>query len=297
VTGALVLTSLVFGGNFVALELGLERAGPMTVQAWAVLSATVAVAVIQLLRGGSLGLPRDQLRAAPPIAFFLTVVPSVGIVLGVQRVSAGVSSLVIALSPVATVVLARLLGTSRVTRGQVLGIGLGLAGVAAVTLVGEDATGTRVVGVLWLLAAAVAWAVGLQLTKRNTTGSDPLAFVTWQLGLGAPPMFLLAWLLEGLAADWTVGLVVAVLWSGALSKGVGSVLQYLTTGWASPVQASLTAFLVPVVAFALSVPLLGARLGPEHVVGAVLVAAGVTLVRRGHAAAGPVAGPTVGAAG
>ena len=45
--GALVLTALVFGGNFVALELGLAHTGPMTLQAWAVLSATVVVAAVR----------------------------------------------------------------------------------------------------------------------------------------------------------------------------------------------------------------------------------------------------------
>jgi len=179
-----------------------------------------------------------------------------------------------------TVLLSRLLGTTRVTRGQVAGVVIGFGGVAVVTVGSEAATTARLVGVLWLLAAAVAWAVGLQLTKRRAGGGDPLAFVTWQLALGAPVLFALAWWMEGLVAAWTPALLVAVLWSGALSKGVGSVLQYLTTGWSSPVQSSLTAFLVPIVAFGLAVPLLGARLGLEHLLGAGLVTLGVTLVRR-----------------
>lgn len=280
VTGALLLTSLVFGGNFVALELGMAHAGPMTVQAWAVLSATVAVGLLRLLRGRSLSLPPEQMRAAVPISLALTVGPSVGIVLGVERVQAGASALVIALSPVASLVLARLLGTVRVTRAQVLGTTLGLVGVAVVTTAGGGGGRTGAVGVLWLLGAALSWAVGLHLTKQRTDGSDPLAFVTWQLGLGAPVMFAIAAITEGLAADWTPALVLAVVWSGALSKGIGSVLQYLTTGWSTPVQSSLTAFLVPVVAFGLSVPFLGAHVGVQHLLGAGLVAGGVTLVRR-----------------
>lgn len=280
ITGALVLTSLVFGGNFVALELGLQHAGPMTLQAWAVLSATAAVALVQRLRGGSLRLSRPQMRAALPISMALTVGPSVGIVLGVQRVQAGAAALVIALSPAASLALARVLGTSRVTVRQVLGTALGLLGVAVVTSSGGGGGTTGVVGVLWLLGSALSWAIGLHLTKSATDGSEPLAFVAWQLGLGAPVMFAIAAVTEGLDADWTPALLVAVLWSGALSKGVGSVLQYLTTGWSSPVQSSLTAFLVPVVAFGLSVPILGAAVGPRHVLGAALVALGVTLVRR-----------------
>jgi drug/metabolite transporter (DMT)-like permease len=285
ITGVIVATSVLFGANFVALKVGLSYSGPFTLQAWAVLSATIVLIMAGAVRGRPPRLPRDQLRAAAPISVALTVIPSVGIVIGVQRVSAGLAALIVALSPVVTILLLRVTTREPVTRRQVGGMCLGLLGVAVVALSTEERTTAQLVGVLSLLASAWSWAVGLLLTKRLTVGDAPLAFVTWQLGLGVPVLFLLAIVIEGLEVRWGWAYAFAVLWSGALSKGAGSILQYITTGWSSPLHSSLTAFLVPVVAVLLAAIVVDEPIVLAHGAGAALVALGVTAVRRSEPAA------------
>lgn len=280
VSAVIVATSVLFGANFVALKVGLEYSGPFTLQAWAVLSATLVLALAGAAQGRLPALPAAQRRAAIPISLALTVVPSVGIVLGVERVSAGLAALIVGLSPLVTLLLIRLTNRERISFVQLGGMALGVLGVAVVALSTEERTAAQLTGVLSLLAAALSWAVGLLLTKRLTVGDAPLAFVTWQLGLGVPPLFVLAIVLEGLDARWGWAYAFAVLWSGALSKGAGSVLQYLTTGWSSPIHSSLTAFLVPVVAVVLAALLVDEPIVLAHGIGAALVSLAVTLVRR-----------------
>ena len=280
VTSVIVANSVVFGANFVALTIGLEYSGPFTLQAWAVLSAALAVAVAGVVTRQVPTLPRQQLAAAFPISLTLTVIPASGVVVGVARVSAGVAALIVSLAPVITLTLSGLLARRRIEPQQLLGMGLGAVGVTLVTLSTEERTVTELVGILSLLTAAVSWAVGLLLTKRLTVGESPLAFVTWQLALGAPVLFAIALVVEGLEASWGPAYLVAIVWSGALSKGIGSVLQYKTTGWSSPIHASLAAFLVPVVAVALAALLVDEPIVPAHGVGAFCVGIGVAIVRR-----------------
>lgn len=274
------MTSLLFGNNFVALKVGLEHAGPLTVQAWSTLLAGAALALLMVRSGEPLPRGRATWAAAGGVGLCLTVGSSLLMVYGVRFVTAGLAALLVSSAPIFTLVLSAPALHQRGSATAWAGALVGLAGVGLISVGAAERGGG--VGVVLLLAAAALWALGLIATKRFAGGADGIAFVTLQTLLGVPMLFAAAVLVEGLEARWAPALVLALAYSGVASKGLGSLLQYRVTAWSTPAQSSLAAFLVPAVALVTGALVLGETARPAQLLGGAVVLVGVVLVRRGE---------------
>jgi drug/metabolite transporter (DMT)-like permease len=155
---------------------------------------------------------------------------------------------------------------------QYLGFGLAIGGFLYLILPGVSSP--PLVGAAGMSLAGVAWAV-YSLRGRRTT--DPLAQTTGNF-LRAAPIALAASLaaLPFAHAGWR-GVLPAVV-SGALASGVGYVLWYSALRGLTATGAGVVQLLVPVLAAAGGVILLGESLSPRLLIAAVLVLGGIALV-------------------
>lgn len=277
--GLIVGMSVLMGNNFVALAIALRDSGPLTVQA---LAATIASGAAYLAtrsdRSQSGPMSRRALVSATFIALALSVGSPIFIILGVERVNPGVVAMLLASTPIITLALERLILRLRITVVQSLGMVLGLGGVALIISPLRSAASSELLGIAFLFSGSLCWATGLILTRRLPGVRGNGRFVVWQFLLGLPVLYVLAIAGEGLAVTWTVAYVAAITYSGALSKGVGSVLQFRTVRLTSPLYSSLAAFLVPAVGVVSSFVILGERVLFIQLVGGLVVGAAVTLV-------------------
>jgi drug/metabolite transporter (DMT)-like permease len=192
-------------------------------------------------------------------------------------------SLIYASSPVLIAVGSVLWLGERLSKRQVLGVILAMAGVVHVVVKGEWAHLSQVQlvpGDLWIVGASISWAAYALLQKRWPTPMGSTAqlaaicmggvavlipFAVWELCQASTPAV-------GPQAWWLM-LVVALL------PGVGA---YWIYGWTQKIlgasRVAMTLYLGPLYTAVVAWLLLGEPMGWHHLVGGVFILSGVGLV-------------------
>lgn len=276
--GLLALVSLVWGVHWVVVKIGLAYMPPVT---YAALRVATGLAVLLILLGARGRLRRPD-RASLPIVLSVGLGQvSAGVLtmtLALQVVPAGRSSVLVYTMPLwVAVILALFLGI-RPRLVELVGLALGLAGMALLLNPSVIDWGDRaeVAGTLLLLLNAVIWAGATIHVRRHRWTRPPLDLQPWQLAAALAPLAIAALLVEaGRPVRWEPATVLILLFSGPLATAFatwGS--QSITRSLGS--QASATGFLaVPVVGLVSGALVLGEQLGPVDLLGFVLVLGGV----------------------
>ena len=199
--------------------------------------------------------------------------------------SAGLSALIVSLQPLLTAALVGPLLGERVTRRQVAGLVLGLAGVALV-LSGKLApsdSGTLFAGfgldaVVCALVALLSITVGVVYQKRFCADVDLRSGAVVQYAAAGLAIGALALIFESNHVAWHPDLVIALGWLVlVLSVGAVSLLMLLIRMGEASRVASLF-YLVPPVTALVAFFLFDERLGPLALAGMLVAVLGVALV-------------------
>ena len=296
---AMLLPFALWGTAMAAMRPLLEGAGPLTLAWLRLLPAGLLVLVAAALLGRPLRCdPRDWLW----IALFALVDATAfqGLLArGLAGTGAGLGSVLIDSQPLLVALLARTLFGEAINPVGWIGLLVGLLGILCLGLpsallrqwwlMGPEALGERAWshGELWMLAAALAMAVGTVISRYACRHSDPVAVTGWHMLLGAGPL-LLGSATEGLwnpsapgfwphwsSLDWGLMAYAAVF---------GSALAYGLFFWFAN-RGDLTSFtsltfLTPVFALLCGVVLLQEQLRPLQWLGAALALVSVVLINR-----------------
>lgn len=169
-----------------------------------------------------------------------------------QEIESALAGMINSAAPVATLVIAFMLGNRDVTRQVVLGIILGFGGVVLMawpSLVGVDAP---VAAVLFVVLAVLGYGVTTNVIVPLQQRHGGLAVVAWAQGLSA--LLLLPLLLIGIDdSDFSTKPVVAVLILGVLGTGLARALSATLFGRAGAQRGSVVTYFVPIVAIVLGV--------------------------------------------
>jgi probable blue pigment (indigoidine) exporter len=151
---------------------------------------------------------------------------------------------------------------------------LGLAGSSAVSLPAAAA----------LLTAAIAWALATVLFQRRFRREEMMEANAFQLVGGSAGLAVAVLLLapEPLPSP-TWELLASVVWMGVLGTAAAYAIWFTLLGRTRASTLSAYTFLVPVVALAVSVALLGEKLSVAQVAGVGLVLASIYGIGRGFA--------------
>lgn len=214
-------------------------------------------------------------------------------VLGLDRTSALASAILVATHPIFSVVFMWLADMERPTRVEVAGVAIGFAGVAVFLRAWDAFAGASVGDLLSLVAAAAFGAYGVinrplisRYPSRELMAYSLLAGGSLVALSGVPAMVRQDW---G-AVSWQAWLILVYAMVGPVY------LAYALWNWAIGRQGIprtvVYGFLVPVVAGALAVLVLGDAVRPEQVAGALLVVGGLVVTRwKGKRAPAPVTAP------
>ena len=149
---------------------------PLGLVFWQMLIGAVLLGAIVFVRGGRLALGRRQITLYLAIAFLGTILPNAASYRAAAHLPAGVMSIVIAMVPMFAFPIALVLGQDRFSIARVVGLGLGLGGVAL--LVGPEASLPDRAMVAFIPLALIApFFYGLEgnfVGKFGTAGLDPI---------------------------------------------------------------------------------------------------------------------------
>lgn len=280
---ALLLLSILWGGSFFFVEIGLKAFPPLTLVVLRVGLAATALWVFILLRGYWVPLSGRVWLSFLGMGALNNVIPFSLIVWGQTQLSAGYASILNATTPLFTVLVAgALLADERATPQKLIGVGLGFVGV--LVMVGPSAMtglGDDVLASLAILGAALSYGFAGVFGRRFTVlGVPPVLVAAGQVTASTLLLLPVAWVMDDPLSLPAPDLPVAasVLALALVSTAFAYILYFRILTSAGATNLSLVTFLVPVSAIWLSATILGELVTADQMIGMGLIGAGLIAI-------------------
>jgi drug/metabolite transporter (DMT)-like permease len=276
----LAALSVLWGGSFFFNGVALRELPPLTLVLLRV--ALAALILLPLLRAYGLPFPNGILGWRPflAVALFNNVLPFSLIVIGQTFIPGGLASILNATTPLFTVVVMAIAGEEKLIVRRVVGVIVGLIGVAVLRGGTLDLTGGQGVGILLCLAAALSYGITALLARRTLADSPPLATATFQLMASSLMMAVVAGLVE---QPWRLpvpGLTtwLAIAGLAALSTALAYIVFFQVLRRSGATNVMLVTLLVPVTAILLGAFVLGEHIALREIFGALVIASALLLI-------------------
>lgn len=275
----LAWTSLVWGVNWPIMKIGLTEIPPWTFRALMAPGAGLFLFLLTRLTGDSLFVPRHERRTLVMTAMFNVALWQLCSGFGVSLMASGRASILAFTMPVWAAVIGLFVLGETITRRRVAALAFGMGGIAVLVSADGGLDRDALPGTLFMIAAAMSWALGTVLVKRAGFSIPIVTLTAWQLILGGVPMTIGAVILESPDLS-TVSLVawgtVAFNVFFAVSLGMFGFLKALSIFSAG--ASAIGTLMVPVVGTLSAALILDEPLGWREVTALALVSIALILV-------------------
>jgi drug/metabolite transporter (DMT)-like permease len=288
---ALAATAALWASAFPAIKVALDGYDVAALSFLRLLVASVALALVAPLLGVRLPGLRDlgwvALAGASGMSAYQVLLNW-----GEVHVPAGTASLIVAVAPVFSVLLATAFLGERPTVRIGVGSAVAIGGSAVIALSGGDTRYT--LGAWVVLAAAFVQGVYHFASKpllARYTAVEVACYATWIGTLFLAPLAPRA---IGLVAVAPPGASLAVAFLGLLPSALGFVVWGFAVARSTVSAATAVLYLVPVLALGVSFVWLGERPTVLELVGGLIIIGGVAIIRatRRRSSADDAIGPT-----
>jgi drug/metabolite transporter (DMT)-like permease len=278
---------VIWGIPYLMIKVAVEVMSPASL----VFLRTSLAALLLLPIALSRGQIRPVLRSWRPLLAFAIIemaIPWMLLSTAEQRLSSSLSGLLLAAVPLVGALLGWITRTDRLGSRRLLGLGVGLVGVAL--LVGLDFNGGNVPALLEVAGVAVCYAIGPFILARYLSDQPGLGVIAGSLAvvtIGYAPVGI-----AQLPDHWPAAKVIgAVLTLAIVCTAVAFLVFFALIEEIGPVRATVITYVNPAVAVALGVALLGEPFTVGIGAGFVLVLAGSILATRRGAPTPPAPEP------
>lgn len=283
---ALTLAALFWSGNFIAGRALRGHIDPVTLNftRWLIALVLLAPFVWRDMRA-SLAVMRREWRlvlglGATGIAAFHTLN-----YLALQTTTATNALLTLSLAPIAILAGAAMIGLERPNRRQLVGAFISIAGAVILITRGEFATiqnASFVIGDLWMLVSVVIWACYSLLLRRRPPDLPQNVALAASVAAGLVMLipFLFLSPATSLAAFASVPTLAGIGYVAVFASVIAFLFWSHGVSRLGPSRSGQFILLMPVFGAALAVILLGERLAPTQIVGALFVLTGIAVVER-----------------
>jgi drug/metabolite transporter (DMT)-like permease len=278
----LAVTAIGWGLTWPVNKFLLGELPPLSLRGGTGFVGGIVLALVSLLQGQSLTVPRAMWPRVALVALFNVGGWMTLTGLSLVFLSASEAVLIAYTMPIWTVVLAWPVLGERPTLLRLIALVMTFAGLAAIMGAnGISASMAKLPGMVMALGAAVGFALGTVLTKKRPILMPPLSAAAWQLCIGSAPMIAAGLLIETTHLDnvsalgwWllvysTVGqfCIAYVCWFAALKRLPASV-------------AAIGTMAAPVIGVVTSALTLSEPLGVGQIAALIFTLAGVALASR-----------------
>lgn len=282
-TSLLLLLASMWGLSFLYIEVALDAVEPI----WIVVARTTIGAAVLLMvlaaRRGALPRGRRTWMHLALLGVMNNAIPWTAVSYAQQSLTSGQTALLMALVPMSTLLISMSIGLERLNALRLTGLLLALSGVGLMVAEDLDDPG-RITAMMIVLGATLLYAAGSVYAKKTVSGRiPPLTLATGQVVSAA-----VLWLPLGLlvapapgsdALHWPI--VGSLLALGGLGTGAAFLVFYTLIERVGATNTTMVTYLIPVIAVIAGVVILGERIGPLALLGALLVGGGIWLGQRG----------------
>jgi drug/metabolite transporter (DMT)-like permease len=276
----LLLLAALWGASFLFIRLGAVEFGPVPLAALRCLGAALFLLPILSLRGQGRAL-RDHWRAVAWVGVVNSALPFSLYGVAMLAINAGLSAIFNAATPLWAAAIGALWLRERLSATRVLGLIIGLAGVAGLAWSKAGFTANErgisaALAIAACLAATASYGYGGNFTKRYLSGVPPIALATGSQLSAAIVLAVPAWLLRPAAApSATAWISLALL--AVLCTGVAYILYFRLIARTGPTNAAAVTFLIPAFAAAFGWLFLGEAITLPMLIGGAVILAGTAL--------------------
>jgi drug/metabolite transporter (DMT)-like permease len=278
----LAITSLGWGFNWPVTKYLLGELPPLTLRGSTGVVGAGLLAVLALMRGQSLKVPRE-LWPRLMLAAVLNVMGWMVLMgLALLWLPASEAALIAYTMPVWASMLAWFVLGERMTWLRVLALVMAFAGLAAIMGAnGITASAAKLPGIIMALAGSIGFALGTVLAKKLPLTLPPITAAAWQIGLGCFPVAVVGFLIE--TSHWdavtNIGWLL-VIYSTVVQFCIAYVAWFAALARLPASVAAIGTMAVPVIGVVTSAVALHEPLGPGQIAALVFTLAGVVLATR-----------------
>lgn len=266
-------TFLCWGSQYVVSKIALETIPPVTVLSLRYIVAIPALFLLLRLRGALRKVEKRHLLTIGAIGFTGYFASFCLQMMGIDRLTGSVSSLLGAMNPIFIPILAAIFLREKLTISKMLCVAVSMTGV--VIIVGVDGT-VDFIGAVLMLLCVFLWSTASIIIRTLRGYYDPMQ-VAMMAMIAALPLTL-GWAGIELGSNpctFTLPAMLAVLFMGL----VGTATAHSLWNWSlSKMDASFCSMfypLQPLTASVLGVLLLGEQITANFVIGGVIICCGI----------------------
>ncbi|MDQ8030573.1 MAG: DMT family transporter [Bordetella sp.] len=278
----LMLVMATWGVNLVAVKYLTSQMDIYVVAAIRIVVAFAAVSAFVLLKKGRI--PRLTLAQAGWLAaagVLVVYAHQIALVSGLRMTTAANATLIMATSPLWSVVLAAVFYRERLTSSRIGAAALGLGGVALVVAGSGGQVAQAGAGDLLALFAVIVFVFGGLVIQRVSRALDPLTILWWMYLVGAISLTLHAALSADTyrAESWSSDLWpwVVVVFSAVIASGVCNLLWNAGIARLGMSRAAMFVNWLPIFGLLAAAIFLGERITLLHLAGLACVLSGTWL--------------------
>lgn len=240
--------SLGWGMNWPLMKLALVEIPVWTFRGLCVASGAIGLFIIA--RAGSLQtrVPKGQWPRLAVTAICNVTMWNLLIGYGLTLLPSGRTAILAYTMPLWVVLLSTFVLHEKLTRRRLLGVALGMAGMAL--LIGSELSSMQAapVGAALVVGGALFWAIGTVLMRRFPTALPTTSFTAWQLLIGGLPIMIGA-----LVVDWGKWQPIGLGATIGLAYNMFFVFIFCYWAWykvattTPPAIAALSTLMIPIV--------------------------------------------------
>ncbi|HEV7802743.1 MAG TPA: EamA family transporter [Burkholderiales bacterium] len=272
----------MWGSSFLFNKLSIATVAPATVVAVRLALGALTLVILLYLRGQRLPPPGPIWGAYAILGVLGNALPFLLIAWGQQVVDSALAGILMAVMPLATLVLAHfLIHGERMTPRRAAGFALGFAGIVFLmepaAAAGFGGAAIPVLSQLAVLGGALCYAANSVLA-RLLIKSDFLVSAAGTLLVATVIMVPVSLIVD---RPWTLhpsnSSIAAIVWLGLGPTAIATICYFRLISAAGPTFMSLVNYMSPAVAVFLGVTLLGEKPGVSAYAGLLFILAGIAL--------------------
>lgn len=276
----LLLLSVLWGGAYFFAGVAVKELPPLTLALARVFLAALTLLPLFYYLGYSLPTSFTQWLPFLGMGVLNNVIPFTFIFAGQLHITVGLSSIINAMTPLFTVLVMASFKQEQLTAYRLIGVVLGVVGVAVLRGFGGPVDAGQTVGIALCLAAALSYGFAGLWGRKHLSSIPPVKTATCQLMCSTLVMALLVAFVD---KPWTLTTpsyttIMAVLALAVFGTALAYIVFFriLTNAGASNVM--LVTLLIPVTALILGTVFLDESIQTTDILGALIIGSGLLFI-------------------